>query len=549
MSFKTFLLTCCVFAVFSACEQSDMLDDVTPNENHGQYDESKCYDFNVDMKTAAYAAGFLDSTSIVNIEPITFDSDTIMYAVNYVEGWKLFSADMRVTPVLVSSPTGSFNYESQITGSKLWIQNIASNLIELRKNKSGVSYDELVKNQDYQFWKQMYLCAYAEKVCSATDSLKKSSRRKAINSSYTIRKYLCKRLLHTQIVENKTGLVNKRLETKWHQDEPFNEYCPSVRGKNGYLYQNKPKAGCASVAMAQWLYFAHYKFNTPAGLNHGAKFEGIYPEDPKYIPGTFCNPSMRWDKMAKDEDDTSVHSSQYVAELIAELGEKMGMHYTYTESYVKDEKTDFNKVLKQYGLTCDKAYFNSNTVIDNLKEGLPVLIYSFATEDTESFLFWSKRIHHDGHVWVIDGLSENTIVTRNEYVWEIVEAIESNDTRDGEPHMSRPLPPMEHHRITSEDDGLREEEPEVWANLEIYNSKDELRHSYLEVKDYDTAIRQGLVAGKREVNYPQTTKYSFLMKWGLGIDEKDNILYSADASEFGEYKYATTIFYNLRKNQ
>lgn len=545
MSFKTFLLTCCVFAVFSACEQSDMLDDVTPNENHGQYDESKCYDFNVDMKTAAYAAGFLDSTSIVNIEPITFDSDTIMYAVNYVEGWKLFSADMRVTPVLVSSPTGSFNYESQITGSKLWIQNIASNLIELRKNKSGVSYDELVKNQDYQFWKQMYLCAYAEKVCSATDSVKNSSRRKAIRSSYTIRKYLCKRLLHTQIVENKTGLLNKRMETKWHQENPYNKYVPLVINERGT--EEFAAVGCTAVAMGQLLYWAHYNLGVPLGLYHGAKYAGTYPINHVFYPGVYHPNSDRWDYMFKTDTEQRDYFNYYVAEFLAELGYKLNMDYGLQSAALPQVS-----VMNEYGLTWDEGDYEPNIVVNNLKKGLPVLITAFSNLTKKG----GQKYFDDGHAWIIDGLKEQTTTTTSEYVWEIAEAIESNDLRIGEPHMSRPLPPTEHHLITSEDDGLRLEEPEVWENLDIYNSYSELCSSYLEVKDYDYAINQGLFPGKREYNNSTKVKYFFMMNWGENQlrpqNRSDELEYSADMfkwedSNHNVYKYNPIIYYNIRK--
>lgn len=527
MNFKSLLLFCCTLTVFSACEQSDMFDDVTQNGNHEQYDESKCYDFNVDMKTAAYTAGFLDTTSIVNIEPIALDGDTIMYVANYKEGWKLLSADMRATPILVSSPTGSFCYESQTTGSHLWIQNIASNIIELRKNKSGISYDELDQNQDYQFWKQMYLSAHAEKISSAPDSVK-TSRRKARRSNYTIHKYLCKRLVSSKIVENKTGLLNKRLETKWNQDPPYNKYLPLVKNENNIdVY---PPAGCTAVAMGQLLYWAHYNLGTPLGLWHGAKFEGKYPNSYKYVPGIYHPNSDRWDDMNDDY--------YYVAEFLAELSYKLGMRFEADGSDAEPKVS----VMNEYGLTWDEGVFTPNTVINNLKNGLPVLITAYS-EPNKSL----------GHAWIIDGLKEQNITTYFEYEWVIEEVIEGN-IKDSDPNLCHPLPPMEHHEISSEDDWVSREAEDWTYYGEIHNSYDELRRSFIEVKDYDVAIGQGLRAGKREYQSSTTTKYYFMMNWGWDteLNHDNEVEYAADnvcvwTGEQKVWQYYPRIYYNIRK--
>ena len=176
-------------ALLSSCDYNELTD--TENPASSSIEDAKRSDFRVNMETARYAAKFLSDKEVKDIKPIVYHAkDTVLYVVNYDEGWTLLSADMRAKAVIASSETGTFDESDSNSGSALWINNLANQVHALKRDKTPVSYSELNKNEEYVFWHRMYLGYLAEARANSGDksfSCKARMRRlpasKALTSS------------------------------------------------------------------------------------------------------------------------------------------------------------------------------------------------------------------------------------------------------------------------------------------------------------------------------------------------------------------------------
>ncbi len=526
-------------ALLGSCDYNELTDTEKPASS--SVEDVKCTDFGVNMETARFAAKFLSDKEIKDIKPIVYhDKDTVLYVVNYEDGWTLLSADMRAKAVIASSQTGTFDESGSNSGSALWINNLANQVLKLKHDNTPVSYSELNKNEDYVFWHRMYLGYLAERRANSGDksfSCKARMRRlpasKALTSS-TRKYYLCKKLVKIENLGTTTQVIGNRLKTKWGQRNPYNVYVPKVFDNEIGKYVFAP-VGCVAVSIGQILYYYHNKFGVPSSLNHGARFIGNN-NDAVFIPGEKVENSPRWEQMKLDAGPLQYKSEKtnYVAELFADLGHKLNMKYGLGRS----EAYTSISVLNQYGLNCDKSPFNASIVEQNIRNGLPVIITSYGKEDD----FDNQVKYNDGHSWIIDGISETTTNKQYSYLWVIAELREGNDRgRDGR---NEPAPRR---------DSFAEPEPfnDAFITDGIYTSLSDIYRNYECVIKSDIALSTGVVpkdAQEKETR-EEVQKY-FLMNWGdYGSNNDQKYSINATNWEYGIYnfKFGTKIFYNFRK--
>lgn len=72
----------------------------------------------------------------VSIEPYVYEGDTVMYIVNYEDGWELYSNDTSVPMVLGSAETGHFDTELDIF--KAYIDGVVETLHSRFSNRSRI---------------------------------------------------------------------------------------------------------------------------------------------------------------------------------------------------------------------------------------------------------------------------------------------------------------------------------------------------------------------------------------------------------------------------
>lgn len=525
--------------LLGSCDYNEMTDTETPASS--SVEDVKCTDFGVNMETARFAAKFLSDKEIKDIKPIVYHSkDTVLYIVNYEDGWTLLSADMRAKAVIASSETGIFDESDSNSGSALWINNLANQVLDLKHDTIPVSYSELNNNEEYVFWHRMYLGYLAETRDNSEDKsfLRKTSmrRRPAPQETTGTKYYLCKKLVKIDNLSSTTQVIGNRLKTKWGQGNPYNVYVPKVYDNNKGEYVFAP-VGCAAVAIGQILYYYHDKFGVPSSLKHGARYVG-YNNDAIFQYKENVENSPRWEQMARfaDYKQKPTDSTNYVAELFADLGFNLSMEYAFDGSV--SESSVYRYVINQYGLNCDKGDFDASIVEQNIRNELPVIITSHAKKDVYDY----HVIYSDGHSWIIDGISETTMIKQYSYLWVIAKLGEDNDRgRDGR---NETTPPRSNHT---------ELEPFGGAFMldGVYTSMSDLRRNYEYVIEADLALSTGVVPRDGEIieTRKEIQKY-FMMNWGV-YGEHNNQKYSIKATnwEYSPYnfKYGTEIFYNFRK--
>jgi len=299
--FSLFLFTC-----LYSCDKNELMD--VDNPISTSLDDVKCTDFSVSVETAKYTAEYLYGNEVKDMNPVVYQGkDTVMYAVNFEDGWVLLSADMRAKTVLASATEGTFEQQENNPGTANLINKLANEILDLKRDKTAVRYSELQNNEDYIFWHNMYLgyksTVKKDNTVSKSNIVVMNQKAPAVGST-TRTLYLCKKLISQENLGTTSRMVGGRMATKWGQDDtyvPWNIKLPYVvNDKNELVY---PPAGCTCVAMAQVIYHAHYKFNTPSWLYHGTKIEGIYYDKKNFNmtlhQGQYVENSPRWNLMAK----------------------------------------------------------------------------------------------------------------------------------------------------------------------------------------------------------------------------------------------------------
>lgn len=197
--------------------------------------------------------------------------------------------------------------------------------------------------------------------------------------------------------------VDELLTTRWNQDAPFNNMCPTYT-KNGKKYNYV--TGCVATAMAQIMYYhkypvkgsGHYSYTyIPEGGNGtvrpSANFETTYDYDnmlPVYTPGNY----------------TQVQADA-VAKLMYHCGVSVEMNYTTTGSGAFSANAC--QALRKYFLYDEniKLYTRDIFPVDEwmsivyreLNDGCPIL--------------YGGQSSSGGHSFVLDGYDENGLVHVN----------------------------------------------------------------------------------------------------------------------------------------
>lgn len=272
------------------CQQIDIREDLLPMAKKDVIKTEKS-PYDVSLKTATYLANLLSSEFVTSIEPIVNGKDTVMFIVNYKNGWAVLSGDKRAVPILGNSAKGAFKSEIDNPGSAIWFNEAANEILTLKQNNPKIDIKSLSENRDYDFWMKM------ERAANSQNYAKSNIPRYYGDPQGT--PYLCKRLLSSTLVNERDLHVGPLLATKWGQGDPWNTNLPFVLRNNTW---EKAYVGCIAVAVGQTLHFAHFKFNAPSGLYHNISSTGFIYDGKNYNVSfhrsDYVDNSPRWEQMA-----------------------------------------------------------------------------------------------------------------------------------------------------------------------------------------------------------------------------------------------------------
>jgi hypothetical protein len=213
--------------------------------------------------------------------------------------------------------------------------------------------------------------------------------------------------INPQITTVTNSSVLPLLSTKWGQESPWNYKCPTI--DSTYVPMNgsiQCPTGCAATAYAQVLYYLHNHLGKPTKLYH--QIDTVYEWHtgyfmPQHQFNGLVNNSTRWSSMPLENPGYRTTGTDYVGDLMIELGERLHMSY-FIESYSIMGTSLFST---WYDLSCSSLVdFNSSIVVSQLDNSLPVIVGAFPTQTSTM-----------GHTWVIDGHQTTTTTVDQQYQW------------------------------------------------------------------------------------------------------------------------------------
>lgn len=299
-----------------------------------------------------------------SIDPIVLNGDTIMFLVNFENGWRLYSVDKRM-PIILAENTETTMTSQKILSSKAlseWIGYIAE---QVRFLKNSNFFDE--HSESLEEWSlhdsQILRVASDEYNPDENDWMPYYTEEKG-----------------SEVIE-RSHLLN----TAWHQTYPFNSLAPY---KVGNIDQRCP-AGCGAVAVAQFLYY----LNGKKGMGIKMPTEGNSYGVPNNFTINFSNMQDTRSYTPAWTDNYYLYSDdefKLAALMIAYVGDKLGTKYSNAGSTVTI--SDMRGYLAQLGI---------KTAYKDVDENL---LYSLCDFWALPSILAADSTNVGGHLWLCDGV-------------------------------------------------------------------------------------------------------------------------------------------------
>lgn len=322
------------------------------------------------------------------ITPYEEEGDTLMYVVQYADGWELYSANTSARMLLCSSDHGQFDLNDSMMPPAMqsYIMKYIEDLKELSKYEEveiDSSWGHLAKETEMDNGTIMAHRNGPSRVVKYPD----------IPSGTWI-------LLEKEIISSKTNVSDKLTVTNWEQDAPWNTYAKLVKyPDNSY---DRALTGCVPVALGQYMYHTHYLCGIPSTTVDTAT--PINDMDYSFSG----NNSEIWDKMAKQYSAINSGVNE-VAIFLGYLGRELNADYNYNETKV-DGNNLVNYINKIYDTTFSKSDVDYSYIRTSIEKGYPVIGRAYGETQTKSSQGQSGK-----HVFLIDQYREITTTTRYYY--------------------------------------------------------------------------------------------------------------------------------------
>lgn len=317
------------------------------------------------------------ANSIICVKPYIYENDTVMFVVNYNDGWELYSNDTTVPMMLAHSASGTFDRDNREEDDPLYafIDDIARNLHErqemgIRNSTINGDWSAIIPNDtlpgtsfsdphsDLYIWGAQQGSGYWDLLSADT--------------------------LSTELIDNVPHLIS----THWHQSNPYNKYTPIV---NGII---KSLAGCVPVAIAQYLNYL--------AVNKNKTF---------VMPSSVTQPNQGGEYLFSGQSTTIWQSiaslperitNDSIAIIIAYIGQRIHTQYMIEGS--SSNYYYYRNYLQTIGLPCTRDSLDIPFVKEELLNNNPILCTASNTTGT-------------GHMFLIDALRTKKHVIRYSYGW------------------------------------------------------------------------------------------------------------------------------------
>lgn len=265
-----------------------------------------------------------------NISPIINGNDTLLYLVNFANGWKLISGDKRFPAILAFNDEKPLCMDSLNNVQTFFINRMCTEIKSLKQESGNVGdADNIV--QDWA------VTTYNEENDENNDD------------DHWI--FCC------SSGEDYRTYIPHLMDTWWEAGDPYNEYIPLDKIRN-----EKCEVGCLPVAGGQLINYLHKHWNYAPNIPDTLSYE---PSGYKYH---FDGSSTKiWDGI----DQGDIHS---IAFLLSYIGNISGTTYNIDGSGTNE--INFKNALKRhFRIDCSYSEWDEDKASESLQNHIPVLIH------------------------------------------------------------------------------------------------------------------------------------------------------------------------------
>lgn len=380
-----YFLSACLFPAIVSCTVNEIITPEFLYDNEATKSDVRINpdfnEFKVDINAAKRYSELRYPGKSYSLDVYTVKSDTTLYVFNYEGGgWLVVPGDRRVDPSVAESPKGKVDLEDDHAYVS-YLKSVGSSIYSVRDSQDVLDADAV------KLWGSI---TPVKAIDHGQRLLTKGSYPKWVVRSYVITQYSS-----TQVE------VPHLIKTKWGQGEPWNDKLPVDLNDNCHP-RRRCETGCVSVAVSQMLYYLHYHIGYPKKLYHDINCSVTVGTSPFTSVGfsrsNLVTNSSRWDSMYSENNLSG--STSYVGDLMLDVGNRYGMIYRCKYAGGSEAYMSNVSALSNYGITCSSRNYYTSTIVDNLRNELPVIITATG-ETTNSHTPLS-------HAWIIDGLFVDT---------------------------------------------------------------------------------------------------------------------------------------------
>lgn len=313
------------------------------------------------------------SDDIVSILPLTDKTqDTLLYIVNYSEGWSILSGDKRTPAVIAYGEEGNISLDSANPAFLSWLNSTAIDIKRIRKSKDcELVFSESGIRKNIMQWGGVNDPRWVDPdiPIDPPDTL-------------TFGQWV---LVRTEHYNNLYRQVPHLVAEHWGQDTPYNNYCPQ-NNEGSHFY-----VGCAGVAAGALLHHLYRK------NNHPTYFSGI-PMD-----------SVAVNYHINSSPDSTDVTARYLRAVNDEMGLIVPINYWPGGTFALPSQV--STLFANYGYTCLYDSFDSDIVKSSLQSNKPVIALAFDE--------WILNLPDitEGHYFIIDGYELLQQVTAKYYAF------------------------------------------------------------------------------------------------------------------------------------
>ena len=317
----------------------------------------------------------------VDITPILEGNDTVLYLINYPQGWSVMPADRRLPSALITCDEGHITLDELLANdsAEYYVKSLMNEVKELVSHPEDISLDAFntkASTPPMSFYEDGTWWTYVSRYESSTTTDK---------------------------------IQNSLILTKWGQGDAVRKWNINAPYTDINRTDNCP-TGCTSVAFAQVLYYLHTKTGFPAQTyrdfgsvsfclngNNNEPYPAIITDHNTYK----SDMSDCWSDMPHIAS-TSLSNSDYavVSSLMVRLGYLFESEYYPTKTNTRSDYI-VSGLYDGFGITCSKSGYSVNTLpnqIYTLK--LPVVLNMSRID--------SNGNRSGGHTFIADGYKKVT---------------------------------------------------------------------------------------------------------------------------------------------